>query len=220
MSIERPGILRIGIDIDGCVSSTGPAARQLITERTGIDANKLYRRKNGRLYYFSDWAQFAGNQEALEIINNLYKDPELYRWAPAVPGAVRRLNKWHNQGHQMWFITARPESVRDSTLSSFWDYGLKWVDNDFLIFPGGEDSREQFKARVAAQLALHVIIEDHGLTLLAIRNPEIMIKILLARKYNSLEPLGPHTVRHRSWKRADELIQEAGLRHFNLYSSS
>lgn len=216
---ERPGQLRIGVDIDGCVALTGVTGRKIITERTGIDAVSLYKRKNGRLYYFNDWAEFADNPEALKIIDNLYNEPMLYQEAPAVPGAVKRLQAWHRYGHELWFITARPLGVKTVTLEWFSRAGLGWVTSERLIFPNGQGAREQFKAKTSRELKLHAFIEDHGPTLEAISNPELLVKILLGRRYNTLDKIGTDTCRHRSWKKVEELINEASLKHFKMYAS-
>jgi uncharacterized HAD superfamily protein len=131
--------MRIGIDLDGTIVDT-------------------YR------YWLQVLAQthLAGRFQAADLLDH-HSDPDLYRYVeehaaqmfghpPAMPGALEVLARLQEQGHDLWFISARNEGLRPVTEA--WLARHKLPVERLHLLAGGD------KATVCLDHAITVMFED------------------------------------------------------------
>ncbi len=126
---ETPSLLRIGVDIDGIVAADHFLIAEILNKRFNFSLEL----ENMDFYDITRVPKIAKTPGAPEYVNRLFAGRYLYARAEPVPGAVETLNRWHQQGFELWFPTARPEKARRVTERWFVKHGLVWA-NDRLLF--------------------------------------------------------------------------------------
>lgn len=209
---EIPGILRIGVDLDGVVVNFEDSACEAIKQKLGYDP----RTKRGPTeYHIDQWSEIQAISGGPEFVRSLWGNPEVYQNAKPIPGAIRTLNKWRTQGHQVWIPTARySPAVREVTIQWLESHDLNWLISQVIFRPSGEIKRVDFKPQAAKDLKLHAFIEDHAPTLAVMMTDSLMVKILKSYSWNWLVDAGSQAVRLNNWRQIDEIIQEASRWHY------
>ena len=85
-----------------------------------------------------------------------------YRNLPILPGTLDALERIQNAGHQIFYITNRPEYVRKDTMAAIKEHGFPFSKN--LFFACGD------KASLVNDLSINVFVEDSGKTIMNIAN--------------------------------------------------
>ena len=213
---ETPGILRIGVDLDGNVDEIDTWTCRLIKRGLGV---KVDLRKGVINFWLDKLPEIQQIPGGPAFVNQIFEKSFIYETAKPIPGAVETLNKWKDQNHQIWFITARPKESLDQITFDWLDRnGLKWAkDKVFFREFWGED-RTQFKADKAAMLNLHVLIEDYADTVRMCHSSLMMVKLVLKYPWNVTEVIGPQAVRVNNWQEMDKIIQDTSRWHYFLHS--
>lgn len=211
---EIPGILRIGVDLDGVVVNLWDSTCKMTKQNLGYDPRI---KKGPTDYHLGQWPEIQAIPDGPEFVRSLWGNPEIYKDAKPIPGAIRTLNKWRKQGHQVWIPTARySPAVREATIQWLEGHDLDWLVPQVIFRPSGEIKRSDFKPQVAKYLKLHVFIEDHAPTLVQMATNSLMVKILESYSWNWLENAGLQVVRLTNWRQINEIIQEASRWHYHV----
>ena len=218
---EIPGILRIGIDLDGVAADIGPAVRVMVLEGLGIDVVEAAKGKDTTEYWLHKWPEIKAIPGGPEFILDMWHKPALYEKAEQIPGAVDSITEWRALGYQIWFVSARDkDSVGKATLTWLERNGLWWASKENrVLFPQSpNEERISFKSRIAQELALHVFIEDYANILKNLNSLSLMVKILLKHSYNIGEDAGSQVKRADSWSEIAAVVQEASRWHYHVVS--
>jgi uncharacterized HAD superfamily protein len=203
---KKPQVLRIGVDLDACVVDLICWASRLIKRKLRVDLNKIF--KKGPVdYWIQDWPEIKKAQGE-NFIFELYQKPFVYQHAKAIPKAVKILNQWKKQGHQIWIITARPEEAQKATLEWLKENQLGWARKRVLFTGHSPKERAGFKSRVARELDLHLFIEDHAETVRAIGSPSMILKLVLKYPWNMAEKIGKKARFVEDWQEIDKIVQK------------
>lgn len=211
---EKLGALRIGVDLDENVVGCAAAIQPLVLERYGLDVFESPE------FLFQEWSEIKKTPGASDFISQIFKKESIYREAKPISGAVAILNRWKSQGHQVWFITARPESLRRVTLEWLEANRLSWAKEKLLLRQSFETDRILFKAKEALRLNLHVFIEDQAEAINQINSPVMMAKLVLEYSWNRNKKFDKGTKLVKGWQEIDQLVQCLSQAHAeigNLY---
>lgn len=201
-------VLRIGVDLDGCVDDLFDYASRLIKKKLGVDFNTVIE-KGPVNFYLDEWPEIKRIPGGEVFVREIFKKPDVYKHARPVPWAIRTLNKWNQQDHQIWLITARPkEIVKEITLKWLRDHNLGWAKKRILFTGYSYKERANFKSKVAQELDLHVFIEDHAEAVRAVDSASMLVKLVLKYPWNMAEDIGKKAKFVKDWQEIDKIIQE------------
>lgn len=210
---ETPGILRIGVDLDGNVDEIDTWICRLIKRGLGV---KIDLKKGVINFWLDKLPEIQQIPGGPAFVNQIFEKSFIYETARPIPGAVETLNKWRDQSHQIWFITARSKESLDQITFDWLDrHDLGWTKNRVLF---SEGDRVDFKAWEVERLRLHIFIEDHAQTVRAAKSPSMMVKLVLKYPWNVAEEIGPQAFRVNNWQEIDKIIQDASRWHYFLHS--
>lgn len=176
---EIPRILRIGVDLDDTVTDYGFLYFRAIAIGIGVNIPALYPSFSNRVEELPKIAEVKNSKQFLE---NLVKREFFYRRAKPIAGAVETLNRWHKEGHLIWFITARDLALARVT---FWwqaNYGLGWAVERTFLKENPKMSGAEYKNEVCRDLKLDVFIDDMPRYLNAVNAP---LKLGLKKPWNT-----------------------------------
>jgi predicted secreted acid phosphatase len=201
-------VLRIGVDLDGCVDDLFDYASLLIKKKLGVDFKAIIK-KGPVNFYLDEWPEIKRVPGGQVFVREIFKKSDVYKHARPVPGAVKILNKWKKQGHQIWLITARPKKITGKiTLKWLEDNNLGWAKKRILFTGYSYKERANFKSKVAQELDLHVFIEDHAEAVRAIDSSSMIIKLVLKYPWNMVEDIGRKAKFVKDWQEMDKIIQK------------
>ena len=208
-----PGVLRVGVDLDANVVEIGTLVYRLIKRRFGIDIRSKL--EEGPTDFWLDrWPEIQSIPHGPAFIEEIFGKPFIYENARPIPGAVETLNKWRSQGHQIWFMTARPEgTLGQTTLDWLEENNLPWARNRVLFSDG---DRANSKARQADELDLNIFIDDHAPTVKMVGSSLMMAKLVLRYSWNISGDIGNQAIFVSSWREMDKVVQDASRWHFFL----
>ena len=96
--------------------------------------------------------------EALEINEKLWTDPDILSKSPPMPGAVEFTRKLHEQGINLTVVTSRIPKLKESTIDWFRKW-MPWIERVY-IRESKNIAGEIFKTEVINQLGVRVHFED------------------------------------------------------------
>lgn len=214
---ETPGILRIGVDLDGNVDEIDTWTCRLIKRGLGI---KVDLRKGVINFWLDKLPEIQQIPGGPAFVNQIFEKSFIYETAKPIPGAVETLNKWKDQSHQIWFITARPKESLDQITFDWLDRnGLEWAKDKVFFREFWDEDRTQFKADKAAILNLHFFIEDHAETVRAVTPSSLIRNLVLEYPWNVTEDIGSQSAYVKNWQEIDRIVQEASCWHYFLHST-
>lgn len=200
-------VLRIGVDLDGCVVDLAYWTSRLIKRRLGLDF-KLITKKGPVNFWLHEWPEIK-RVKGENFIRDIFKKTFVYEYAKPIPGAIKVLNKWRKQDHQIWIITARPEEMaKETTLRWLRKNRLGWATKKILFTGYSQKERASLKSQIAHKLDLHVFIEDHAETVRVIDSPSMIIKLVLKYPWNVAEDIGEKAEFVKDWQEIDKIVQE------------
>lgn len=178
---EIPRILRIGVDLDDTVVDYGALYFRAIKIGLGINLLAKYQSFKGRIRNLPEITALPNGQAFLrELIRRDFP----YRYAKPIVGAIETLNHWRNQGHEIWFLSARAKPVEEVTKQWLIKYNLGWAIGRTFLTENWDDDGGTFKDDLCRQLELNVLIDDRIQTLRRIIAPTVKTKIGLQKPWN------------------------------------
>ena len=204
---KSPKNLRIGVDLDACIVDLVYWASRLIKRGLKVDLKKIL--KKGPVdFWLHHWPEVK-KIKGENFILAMFEKPFIYQYAKPIPGAVKVLNKWKRQGHQIWLITARPKkTVGKITLQWLGKNNLDWAKKRILFTGYSYKDRANFKSEASRKLNLHVFIEDHAEAVRAIDSPSMIVKLVLKYPWNMAEDIGKKAKFVKDWQEIDKIIQK------------
>ena len=184
---------RFGIDIDGtvtCPTSLLPHINKAFSCNLVLDDIKEYDLTKAfpvEPEEFSKWFKVA--------------EPEIYATSPIQEGAHAVLTEWKKQ-HELYFISARGQNVKDITLQWFVEQNLAY---DHIELIGTHD-----KIQTARNYGIDVFFEDKHDNAVGIAE-ELNIPVLLFNTPYNQQPVPKNVIRVNNWVEADGWMKNTFL---------
>ncbi|MDR6225208.1 5' nucleotidase, NT5C type [Desmospora profundinema] len=192
--MKKDGVrLIIGVDIDGTIKNTQEAAVRVFNEELGRSI-----KKEDVTDFYLDKAYGLTKREGTRLWRKL--EARIYSLGVPLPNAASILNQLSQQGHRIYFITARPGMRKVTQVTKEWlqEHGFPF-DGDNLKM-GCHD-----KAAVARDLGVELFFEDapqHLDKLVKAGVPTVIVDAVYNRNY-------PHDLpRIESWDEAMAWIKQ------------
>ncbi|MDA8353419.1 MAG: hypothetical protein M0Z65_09615 [Firmicutes bacterium] len=184
--------MKIGVDIDGTIKKTQEAAVHCFND----ELNRSVRCEDVKEFHL-DRAFGLTPQQGRKLWRKL--EAKIYSLGVPLENAASVLQDLRQQGHEIYFITARPELPKVSQVTEEWliQHGFPY-DGDNL-YMGAQD-----KAKVAKQLGVNLFFEDapkHLDRLLEAGVPTVVMDAVYNRQYEGRLP------RITGWDEAYEWIE-------------
>ena len=185
--------LRLGIDIDGTIKQTQKAAVEIYNE---------YLNRNVRLEdvttFHLDPAYGLTPKEGARLWRKL--EAKIYRLGVPLENAAEALNLLAQEGHEIFFITARPGMKNITEITKEWLTRYRFPYNGENLFMGSQD-----KAAVSKKLSIELFFEDapyHLDRLTEAGIPTVIVDAVYNRDYPKPLP------RITSWREGVELVRK------------
>jgi len=205
-----PGILRIGVDLDANVDEIDTWVCRLVKRGLGVDIKKKIEDEGSTNFWLDQWEEVRSISHGPNFVRELFKRPFIYEYARPIPGAIKTLNKWREQGHQIWFITARTKGdLYQVTLEWLEKNNLGWAKSKLSMPQSLGEDRVNFKNSEAQRLDLHFFIEDHAETVRTVTPSSLVRNLVLEYPWNVAEDIGSQSAYVKNWQEIDRIVQEA-----------
>ncbi len=111
-------------------------------------------------FAIAEWAVAAGSteDEALDLNEKLWTNPDILSKSPPMPGAVEFTRKLHEQGINLTVVTSRIPKLKENTIDWFRKW-MPWIERVY-IRESKNIAGEIFKTEVINQLGARVHFED------------------------------------------------------------
>ncbi len=204
---KHPQVFRIGVDLDACVVDLAQWTSRLVKRKLGLDIKAVFK-KGPVNFWLHEWPEIK-KLKGENFVKEIFQKPFVYEYAKPIPGAIKVLNKWGKQDHQIWIITARPEELaKEITFKWLRKNKLGWTTKRILFTGHSPKERAGFKSQMAKELDLHLFIEDHAETVRAIDSPSMIVKLVLKYPWNVAEKIGKKARFVKDWQEIDRIVQE------------
>lgn len=199
-----PQKLKIGIDIDNVVSDSYKA---FLEKFNTVFGTKIIYEKIDDFYYLekSSGVDFS---ETREFINRLIIDETFQMTISPVTDAVSSIKKFHQKGHSIYFITARPKTALNHTKKWLAKHGLAGKNFILDLFEGTRhhlanlSQTISYKKRIVKEKGIDVLIEDS----LEISEVMDIPVILIDRPWNRGVTGKRNLFRVKTWKEIESLF--------------
>jgi uncharacterized protein len=183
--------MKIGVDIDGTIKDTHRAAVEVYNR----ELNRAVAVEEVTDFYL-DRAYGLTPKEGRQLWRKL--EVEIYTLGIPLKHAPEVLNDLVKQGHEVFFITARPEigEIRPVTIAWLKKHGFPYTGDNLIM-------NAQDKAAKAKEIGIQIFFEDSPVHLEnLIRNhiPTVIVNAL----YNQDVPFSAHRI--RDWHEVYELV--------------
>lgn len=210
---EIPGILRIGVDLDGIVCDVESIIREQILNNLGFDIRSV----SGPVpYWIPDWPQIKVIPGGPEYVNKIFNDSYVIENVSPIDGAISALNRFHLEGHKIWFVTARHSDLRELTLAWLEKNGLPWASSERVIFRDGDENSAEFKRQTSVRFRFNIFLDDCAQYIRPLDNPELWLKLLLKYQWNMGEEIGTGAKICQDWEEISQIIDNLSSWHFFL----
>lgn len=204
-SEKRPGVLQIGIDLDGTVVDIYPLLIQAINAQFGIALDK----EEITQWRLTENPKIKACPGAGDFVLGLILEEEfIYRDSLPIPGSTEAINHWRQEGHQIHFISGRSRfrSVTEKWLIA---YGLDWaVQEERLHLCLEDQDTHQFKDELVKRLGINFFIDDRSQTMRVVQADSLLIKVLPEQPWNKRKRNITQTRIAKDWQEIDSLVQE------------
>lgn len=144
--------MKFGFDIDDTLINLREHAFHIYNEKLGQQValdnfHALYKVEIHELFGMSDE---AGSKMWNDTLEQIY-----YTNCPAYPDAVETLNKLKEQGHEIYYITARPAEHRERTMRWLEEQGFPVDETQFYC-----GMKDQAKVNIIRDLQLDYYFDD------------------------------------------------------------
>ena len=188
--------MKFGIDIDGTIVDT---------HRVAVEVYNRVLKKQVRIEdveeFYLDKAYGLTREEGSKLWHEL--EEEIYNAGLPFPHSQEVLNRLIEEGHEVYYITARPgvTKVREITIAWLRKHGFPYTENNLHM-----DSYD--KAKVALELGIDLFFEDaprHLERLLEKGVPTVIVDAAYNRQYTSCR-------RIKNWREVYEILEEMETR--------
>lgn len=182
--------MNIGYDIDGVICNFGKAFSKYLKDTfdVEVDANKIEKYDD-----FDKIGRSCGPDTIYKFIRSgacVLSEP--------YPG-IETINKRYNQGHKIYFITARSHK----------DNALKWLYNNKIMYSDIFFVSSENKYKVIKDLGLYTYIDDRIETLFSICDEKIpLIPVVRDQTWNRQPHYYLDIVRVNDLYEYDEFIEQ------------
>ncbi|TCS83817.1 5' nucleotidase, NT5C type [Tepidibacillus fermentans] len=184
--------MRIGVDIDGTIKQTQKAAIQLYNEELNMDV-----KEDEVTTFYLDEPYGLSGEEGRKLWRKL--ESKIYTIGIPLEGAPEALQQLKKEGHEIFFITARPnfKRIRDIT--------EEWLQKHGFPFDGTNLYMNiHDKGKIAKDLRIDLFFEDdpeHLDRLLAANIHTVIVDARYNQHYNQAIP------RIKDWTEGLEYIE-------------
>lgn len=185
--------LKLGVDIDGTIKDTHEAAVRVFNR----EYKKTFRPEEVTDYYLDRPYGLTAEEGALAWEK---LEPEIYESGIPFANASKVLNDLAEQGHEIYYITARPdrEDLRKITINWLKKHGFPFQEDRLLM---GSYEKE----KIAKQLGIDLFFEDAPNHLEGLVKEEIDVIVsdcVYNRDYN------PDLPRMADWEEVYEIVEK------------
>lgn len=184
--------LRLGVDIDGTIKQTQRAAVEVFNQELNRDV-----RLEEVTTFHLDSAYGLTPKEGARLWRKL--EPKIYQMGVPLENAAEALNQLVREGHEIFFVTARPGMRHITEITKNWLSRYHFPFNGKNLFMGSQD-----KAAVAMRLSLDLFFEDapyHLDRLTEAGVPAVIVDAVYNRDYPKPLP------RITSWEEGVRLVR-------------
>lgn len=191
-------MLNIGVDIDGTIKRTQEAAVAVFNEELGRDIHPRDIQE-----FYLDRAYGLTEKEGRRLWRKL--EHKIYERGVPREGAAKLLNELEQEGHRIYYITARPGKpmLRRITISWLRKHGFPFHDTHLYM-------NAQDKAEVARRLQVQLFFEDapeHIERLIRAGIPTVVVNAVYNRH------VFPELPRINHWHEVHQFIEEIKKSH-------
>lgn len=195
--------MKIGVDLDGIVANIDPPLRRAIVDKLNID---LWADGGPTTFWIQKEPRVLSIPGGEEFINSLFMGTFIYENAALVPFSVPSLNLLRDQGHEIWVITARPDTVKKATINWLEKNGLKWAVEKLIICDATMANRSTTKLETCKKLDIKLLIDDHASTLKTICEAMNIPGLLIEYPWNIHEDAGKMATYCKDWNEILKII--------------
>lgn len=148
---------KLSFDADGVLINSGVPVIEAFNKLFKTD----HKPEDVRGWFaIAEWAVATGitEDEALEINEKLWTDPDILSKSPPMPGAVEFTRKLHEQGINLTVVTSRIPKLKENTINWFRKW-MPWIERVY-IRESKNIAGEIFKTEVINKLGVKVHFED------------------------------------------------------------
>lgn len=196
--------LKIGVDLDGTVVDFNESLRKELIKKIKFDTNS---KPAPVPYYINQWPEIKAIPNGPEEVIRLSSIPLAYQKAKPIKDAIKSLNIIRGLGHELWFITARPKSLTQTTIDWFKKYGLAWAVPNLIVCDALFSDRAKAKSLACRKAGTEILIDDHAEIIRNIVCPTIKLKLLLSYPWNIGEEVGPNAYFCKDWQEIIDKIK-------------
>lgn len=185
-------MLKLGVDIDGTIKYTQRAAVQIFNKALKRDV----RIEDVRTFHL-DEAYGLDEKEGRRLWRQW--EPKIYSLGVPREHAADVLSQLHTEGHDVYFVTARPGMPHLRKITESWLRKHKFPFNGENLFMNARN-----KANVAQKLDIDLFFEDapdHLDRLLAASIPTVIIDAVYNQDYDASVP------RIKDWEEVPEIVE-------------
>ncbi len=144
--------MKFGFDIDDTLINLRQYAFEIYQEQLGftVATDKFHMLEQVEIHGLFGLSDAEGNQMWNGLLDRLY-----YTDCPAYPGAVELLQKLKHQGHEIYYLTARPAEHSDGTIK--WLRAQGFPVDDSRFYCGMKDHE---KVHIIDDLQLDYYFDD------------------------------------------------------------
>lgn len=184
-----------GIDLDGVCFDFVTEFSKWLKRELGVD----YDDSEIVDYHWYNCIESIGEKEFFREFHRFGKAGS-YATLPLLPGAAQAIKHIRENGHRVWFVTARPIYAKEDTLRAVSNaFGF----TDTVVFSGGKD----YKSETVNLLNIDVFVEDGPHYAESIAKNTKALVYLMDHPYNK-KVSHPNIIRVNSW---DDIMQEEGF---------
>lgn len=186
----------IAVDLDGIVVDFHGSLRNELIKTINYD---LFSKPAPFSYFVDEWPEVKAIPNGPKEVNRLASIPITYQKALPVKKSLSSLSLLKKMGHDLWFVTARPKNLTQTTKDWFKKYSLDWGIEKIIICDALFSDRAKAKSIACQKIKANVIIDDHAETIRNIVCPSLKLKLLLAYPWNISEKVGPNAYFCQDW---------------------
>jgi phosphoglycolate phosphatase-like HAD superfamily hydrolase len=203
--LRQPVKRRIGCDLDGVVVDSHVLTSRGIKLATGVDVARFFELGIRNDYWVDNWPEIMAVPGGQEFVRKMFTSSYVFRYSPAIKGAVEALNRLRLQGHEIYFATARPMAIAEEpTKEWFRTHGLAWA-SDRVYFADQIRNGGSHKNQIATSLNLEVFIDDSAETMSGFE-AELALKLVPIRDWNRDKDIGVGSQFVANWEEIESKI--------------
>ncbi|MCF6093983.1 hypothetical protein L1765_08370 [Microaerobacter geothermalis] len=172
--------MKLGVDIDGTIKKTQQAAIQVFNEELGKNLTE-----EDIDSFYLDEPYGLTQKEGKRLWRKL--EHRIYSLGVPIEQAAETLSQLVKDGHEVYFITARPgmKHIREVTVNWLKKHGFPYNGDNLYM-------NSQDKAKVAQELGIDLFFEDapdHLDRLIHAKIPTVVVDAVYNREYTDIPRL-------------------------------